>query len=345
MKKKLWLISIGLICLMFATSTSAAIRVVAYNCANHPNDTTEVNHFRTIFQAIGGESVNGIAKRLDILVMSEMDNSSADSLTALLNNLYSVTTYTSVLSSSVGWDRTGVIYDTSTLELMTSSNLTTIGTHPILRAQFRPVGSTAANEQFYVYAIHLKSGSTTAIINQRANEVTNLRNNADALGQSTPIIYAGDFNMTGSTEGAWTNMLAAGNGQADDPVNAPGEWRDDANFRDLHSQDPGAAMDDRFDFIFISGEFNDGNGIEYVNNSFRVFGNDGTHTVNDVISTGTGADPNVLTALENVSDHLPVVADFTVVGTQLTLRQQILQRIDQIEQELIQLRELIQQLD
>lgn len=199
---------------------------------------------------------NGIAKRLDILVMSEMDGSSADRLTNILNNLYNVNTYTHVLSSSVGGDRTGVIYDSNTVTLVgTAVDLTTIGTHPILRAHFRPAGSTAANEQFYVYAVHLKSGSSASDIAQRATEATNLRNNADAIGQGAHIIYAGDLNLVGSSEGAWMNLLAAGNGQAFDPANAPGQWRDNNAFRHLHSQNPNAAMDDRFDFQFITGEW------------------------------------------------------------------------------------------
>lgn len=347
MKRMLRLISIILICLVYMSNASAAIRVVAYNCANRPNNATHGDQFRTVFQAIGNQSVNGIAKRLDVLVMSEMDDSSGDRLTTILNNLYNVNTYTHVLSSSVGGDRTGVIYDSSTVTLVgTAVDLTTIGTHPILRAHFRPAGSTAANEQFYVYAIHLKSGSSASDIALRATEATNLRSDADALGQSAHIIYAGDFNLTGSSEGTWTNLLAAGDGQAFDPVNAPGEWRDNTAFRHLHSQNPSAAMDDRFDFQFISGEFSDGNGIDYVANSFRVFGNDGTHTLNDAITTGSGASTNVLNALANVSDHLPVVADFAIVGTPTTpsLRQQILQRITQLEQELAQLRALVEQL-
>lgn len=347
MKRMLRLISIGLICLVYLSNASAAVRVVAYNCANYPNNATQEAQFRTVFQAIGNESVNGIAKRLDVLVMSEMDGGSAGRLTTILNNLYNVNTYISELSSSVGGDRTGVIYDSSTVTLVgDADNLTTIGTHPILRAHFHPAGSTATNEQFYIYAIHLKSGSATSDRIQRATEATNLRNNADALGQGIHIIYAGDFNMTGSSEGAWTNLLAAGNGQAFDSADSPGEWRDDIAFRHLHSQNPNTAMDDRFDFQFISGEFSDGNGIEYVANSFRVFGNNGTHTLNGAITTGSGASTNVLNALAGVSDHLPVVADFAIAGTPTTpsLRQQILQRIAQIEQELDQLRALVQQL-
>lgn len=41
------------------------------------------------------------------------------------------------------------------------------------------------------------------------------------------------FNMLGSSEGAWVNMTAAGNGQAFDVAGAPGEWRDNAGFIEL----------------------------------------------------------------------------------------------------------------
>ena len=201
MKRTLRLISIGLICFTYLANADAAVRVVAYNCANRPNNATDEDQFRTVFQAIGNQSVNGIAKRLDLLVMAEMDPGSVTRLTTVLNNLYNVNTYTNVLSSSVGGDSTGVIYDSNTLTLAgTAADLTTVGTHPILRAHFRPAGSTAANEQFYVYAIHLKSGDTASDIAQRATEATNLRNDADALGQGAHIIYTGDFNSPAYTD-------------------------------------------------------------------------------------------------------------------------------------------------
>ena len=86
MKTKLRSIIIGLICLVYVSSAGAAVRVVAYNCANRPNNATEDGHFRAVFQAMGNESVNGIAKRLDILIVSEMDATSATRLTTILNN-------------------------------------------------------------------------------------------------------------------------------------------------------------------------------------------------------------------------------------------------------------------
>ena len=47
--------------------------------------------------------------------------------------------------------------------------------------------------------------------------------------------------------------------------------------------------------------------------SFRVFGNNGTHTFDGDITTGTGASAAVLAALVAASDHLPIIADFEML--------------------------------
>ena len=36
-------------------------------------------------------------------------------------------------------------------------------------------------------------------------------------------------------------------------------------------------MDDRFDFQLVSGEFLDGQGLNYIGNSYHSFGNNGYH--------------------------------------------------------------------
>lgn len=41
-----------------------------------------------------------------------------------------------------------------------------------------------------------------------------------------------------------------------------------------------------------------------------AYGNNGTHDLNGSMTTGTGASPDVLSALSEASDHLPIVADF-----------------------------------
>ena len=83
--------------------------------------------------------------------------------------------------------------------------------------------------------------------------------------------------------------VAGGTGQVQDVADAPGTWNNNPAFKNLHSQDPQSTMDDRFDIQFASGEFFDGVGLEYVGNSYHVFGNNGTHTLDMPITTGTGA--------------------------------------------------------
>lgn len=185
-------------------------------------------------------------------------------------------------------------------------------THHVLRGKFRPDG-TLGESDFYVYSVHLKSGSTGSDATQRGVEAGLLRDDVDALGEGANVLMVGDFNMQGSSEVAFTQLVAAGTGQLFDVAGAPGEWNDNPSFKSLHKQDPGASMDDRFDLQFASGELFDDMGLEYVDSSFHVFGNDGSHTLNDLITTGTGASPAVLSALVNASDHLPIVADYEVI--------------------------------
>jgi hypothetical protein len=113
--------------------------------------------------------------------------------------------------------------------------------------------------------------------------------------------------------------LASGPGQAFDPINTPGAWSGNDAFKSVHTQAPsfdaqpglvGGGMDDRFDFQLVTGELLDGEGLDYIPGSYHAFGNNGTHTFNQSISTGTGALLAVLAALMTASDHLPVVADY-----------------------------------
>jgi len=82
-------------------------------------------------------------------------------------------------------------------------------------------------------------------------------------------------------------------------------------------------MDDRFDFQLITDEVRDGGGFDYIAGSYWAFGNTATHAINQAISTGSAATlaaripgytttqaQTVLTSLTQVTDHLPVLADY-----------------------------------
>ncbi len=77
----------------------------------------------------------------------------------------------------------------------------------------------------------------------------------------------------------------------------------------------GGGLDDRFDFILISNNVKYGNKkVKYVPGSFHVVGQDGKHFNEAVNSapTNTSVPANVLSALYNNSDHLPVTLKITV---------------------------------
>ncbi len=302
---------LGLALLLASVATASDIRIANWNMFNRPNSSSDRTALRTVIQAMGAEVIGGAARPVDILVMQETDTSSSADTRTDFNIVYGVGSYAvQVTAPDGGGDRTGFVYNTATVQLI---GTTVVGgmTHPALRGQFRPVG-TNGEADFYVYAIHLKSGNSGSDRSRRASEANTVRANANALG-SAAVIYAGDFNWQNSFEGAWGNFLAPGDGQAFDPVNAPGSWRDNIAFIDLHSQDPRGGMDDRFDLQLITDELFDNEGLDYIDGSYRVFGNNGTHTLNGSITSGTGAAPNVLSALVTVSDHLPVVLDYVIV--------------------------------
>ena len=123
----------------------------------------------------------------------------------------------------------------------------------------------------------------------------------------------------------YQTLLEDGPGQAFDPIDASGAWNNSSLFSALHTQSPNdgtvggltcGGVDDRFDFQLVSSELLDGFGLDYVEGSYRVFGNNGTHGLNNAINspTNTAQPTNVLDALATVSDHLPVVAEFHFVS-------------------------------
>lgn len=66
--------------------------------------------------------------------------------------------------------------------------------------------------------------------------------------------------------------------------------------------------------FFANYEINNNAGIEYVENSYRAYGNDGNHfnlSVNE--GDNDSVSSNVADALFYASDHLPVIANFISV--------------------------------
>lgn len=315
--RKLFLI----LCLLLALPCKAALRVVNYNTAGGPRADMDV-----VLEAIGNESFNGIAKPCDLLFLQEQSSMSTttQAIVEVLNSIYGPGTYArSVLNGqSGGAGRPGMVYNTNTIQLLEEIQINTVSPSGAARSTMRykckPAGYNSNEAVFYVYNSHYKASNDSTNRSRRNVEATEIRTNADALGQGVHIIYTGDMNIYYNTEPAFQTLLSSGNGQAFDPIDRSGYWHNNSAYTDVHTQNPagdgfvGGGMDDRFDFQLITSEFSDNEGLSYITGSYRAFGNNDTHDFNGEITSGTGASPTVLAALAATSDHLPVVADYQI---------------------------------
>lgn len=171
-----------------------------------------------------------------------------------------------------------------------------------------------------VAVMHLKAGSTAADVSQRGQETQAMMSYFNSIGLRGNLVVMGDFNTNSSSEAGYVNMITHPNPDIRlmDPVNRPGTWWNNVAFADLHTQSPrvtsdgcksGGGMDDRYDQILIN-EFvrTDSARVRYIPGSYRAIGNDGQRFKGNLISpTNTSEPAAVITALNENSDHLPVI--------------------------------------
>ena len=317
------------------------LRIVTYNTNNYSSSQAlPRNGMETVLKALGDQAKAGFARPIDILLLQEQATlaSSTDGFVDLLNSIYGPGTYArgSLQGATTGAGRPAVVFNTTSVQLLgereASAASSTGGPRATIRHEFRPVGYDSAAD-FFVYNSHFKAVDDTASARRRGLEAAAIRADADALGEGTLAIYAGDLNLYDASEPAFQTLLTAGPGQAFDPINRIGNWSNATAYRDVHTQSPVTSatfpgqvtggLDDRFDFQLVTGELLDGRGFDVIPGSYWAFGNTGTHSLNNTLATGSlpalqarlpGYSPSaaatVIDALMAASDHLPVVADY-----------------------------------
>ena len=306
----------ALVCLFIpvpASGQHTPFRVMTYNSLRmSSNDQDRLDEFQLVFEA----------SNPDILLMQELENEGgAEILLAALNAdsvEYSMAPYLE------GDDTDNALFYRHSLVSFISQD--TIGT--ALREIAEYIVEVGGHE-VRLYGAHLKAGDGASNQNARFDEAVILRDYLDNLEPGTEFILMGDMNLTSSSEPAYQRLTQSrtdNDGRVRDLVDSSmvGSWRNNPAFASIHTQSPrlssfsgGATggMDDRFDFIFSSFELNDDEGIEFVDGSYIVFGNDGLH-YNTSILDGPNAvvSQEIAQALHDASDHLPVIADFVSLG-------------------------------
>ncbi len=167
---------------------------------------------------------------------------------------------------------------------------------------------------------HLKASSGTSNANKRKVMVSNAMNTLNSYDDDNNYLFMGDFNIYDHHEPSYQELLYYSNPKLQfiDPVNQYGSWHNNENYAHYHTQSThsgnngcaaSGGMDDRFDFILISKNIEQGNRyIKYIHNSYWALGQDGKHfnTSLNAPPQNTSVPNDVLQALANNSDHLPV---------------------------------------
>jgi hypothetical protein len=326
----------------WSASATAQFRIVNYNVNNSdPAAFGPRAGMDAVFRGMNASAKGGFARAIDVLILEEAESvaTTGTAYAALLNTVTAGTSYlrSTVDAGSTGSGRPIAIYNSSSVSLIAEKKIgSTSGAasqpRQTMRYQFRPIGYDATAD-FYVYASHYKASTGAANEAERNVEARAIRVDADAIGQGASIIYAGDLNFYTSSESGFQTLTGTGNGQAFDPISRVGSWSGSTTYKDVHTQSPATTavfngqvtggMDDRFDFQLITDEVRDGGGFDYIAGSYWAFGNTATHAINQAISTGSAATlaaripgytttqaQTVLTSLTQVTDHLPVLADY-----------------------------------
>ncbi len=186
------------------------------------------------------------------------------------------------------------------------------------------------------YVAHLKASSGSANASERARATEAVMSYHEAnYDASKSYIFSGDFNMYTSNEQGFINLLGHPNRaiRFKDPISSSGSWNNNAAFASIHTQSTrvsggchsGGGLDDRFDIILCGQEVLDNaRGFGYVRGSYIAIGNDGNSFNGTITAAGnTSAPAEVLSALYNMSDHLPVSMQLTVNRTTASISQKL----------------------
>jgi hypothetical protein len=189
-----------------------------------------------------------------------------------------------------------------------------------------------------VFVTHLKASQGTTNEQKRLEMVTEFTNALNNLNPNSYVVFAGDFNFYTSSENGYQKILDLNNHVIMKDVmnlnNNLQSWHNNYNWKAIHTQatrlsnsdfngyGASGGLDDRFDFITFSENIINNSEINYVQSSYKSYGNNGNcynKRIDDNSCTGN-FDFTLRSNLYLMSDHLPVVAELQSQNT-LTLQE------------------------
>ena len=176
---------------------------------------------------------------------------------------------------------------------------------------------------------HLKAGSYEENLESRYEQVKTFIAQLRASGRHENFILSGDFNIGNDTEDAFQLLIDNGDYNFIDPIRKEGDWHDNPEYAAYHTQSThagyesdicfsGGGFDNRYDIILVSPQVYYGTeGVKALESSYTTVGQDGNRLNKGLLypANTRGVPENVLNALYNSSDHLPVTMELEISGT------------------------------
>jgi len=329
MKSLVWMLAIAL---FSAAKAQDTLKVMQYNLLDYGGANAPANKNPNLKIII-----NEVLP--DVFTVNELSNNALYADNILVNvlntngrNYYQRCTYTNQANSNVV---NMLFYNSNKLAFHSQYTiLYSLRDMNVYRLYYKdPNLAQTQDTVFFTFVVaHLKAGS--GFENTRESMANTAMNYLDGLSNPGNVCIQGDFNLYGASEPAYQKMTTHTNPQIRmyDPINSPGEWNENAAFKNIHTQSTrvnaeadggsGGGSDDRFDFILINQSVRDSlNGVRYIPGSYHAFGQDGNHFNGAVNTNNTVVSPTVANALYAMSDHHPVVLQLSVKKSNITDRE------------------------
>lgn len=310
---------------------SDTIRIMQYNLLYYDKNTsfcTSVNN--NVNQKDGYLRTITGHYQPDIFTVNEM-NGSVTSVNRLLNNVFNINGVDHYKRANyTGSYLVNMLYYNSQKLALHSQNyiLTSPRLTDVYRLYYKSDNLELGDTTFITCIVtHLKAGNTPSDQADRAAAAQQIMNYINNRGMQGNILFMGDFNVYTSSEPAfqWFTTPTSSGIRFFDPVNALGDWQNNSAFAQYHTQSTHnsttssgchstGGMDDRFDFILATESVLEGTrGLKYIDDSYWAFGQDGNRFNQTLVSPPNNSLPNdVINALFNMSDHLPVVMELHI---------------------------------
>ena len=320
-KSKFTLLFVLLFILSFSSRSQDTITVLHYNllyygvvtdfCTSSNNDVVEkTEYLKTIINYI----------EPDIFSVNEL-SPSATYHNYIRDNVFVLNGYTNYEHGEVKGDyiTSQIFYNTTKLTLQSEDEIYAYPRDVHVYKFYYNSQELADLDTafFYCFVAHLKAGSDNDDEDDRASATSSVMNYVANLGVGN-YLFIGDLNFYTNMEEGYLNLTDPSKTDIkfNDPVNAEGEWHDDVDYAQYHTQSThyygscaaGGGMDDRFDFILASNHImTETNTVHYISDSYNTVGQDGLHFNSGIDYGANNSVPDdVLDALANGSDHLPV---------------------------------------